>query len=274
MELHKCLNDADRQDKEAANRMVQAQYNELDARGLSNSPPLNIGSIGSKPNSSEDHVEYMKEYEAAYAKERNRILQQEKDLAFDSRCRANATALEQRVDQILHEFRRQDEDMFENQPPRSGHGGQQHQRFVGDHYLSNVDLIPKTALWRVAKQTPKGSHLHNHFNACLPASFLLDQAAQMPRMYIMGDRSLNPANLKMCQIQFSIKSEESEKDEPGPENIFSQDYESGCLWSMKLSEFLGQSKDRFNGLEPMEWLRTKVEFDEEEVHGPEQTQRG
>ncbi|EFY90585.1 adenosine deaminase [Metarhizium acridum CQMa 102] len=274
MELHKFLNDADRQDKEAASRMVQAQYDDLDARGLSNSPPLDIGSIGPKPNSSEDPVEYMKEYEAAYAKERSRILRQEKDLDFDSRCRANATALEQRVDQILHECRRQDEQMFENQPPRLGHGGQQHQRFAGDHYLSNVDLIPKTALWRVAKQIPKGSHLHNHFNACLPSSFLLDQAAQMPRMHIMGDRSLNPFNLEMCQIQFSIKSEESEKAGPGPENIFSQDNKSGCHWSMKLSEFLGQSKDRFNGLEPMEWLRTKVEFDEEEVHGPEQTQRG
>ncbi|KHN95945.1 adenosine deaminase [Metarhizium album ARSEF 1941] len=258
--------------------MVQAQYDDLAARCINYSPPPDIDSIGPKATGSEDPITFMKghlkEVEEAYAMERKRLLQQEKDLDFTSRCCANATEREQLVDQMFRDFRERDEQMFKSQPPRPGHGGQQHHRFSGDHYLSNVDLIPKTALYHVAKQFPKGAHLHVHFNACLPPSFLLDLAAKMDRMFITGDVALTPANLQKCQIQFSIKSEEDEKVVSGPKKIFSEDCNGDRGWSMKLSKFLEQSKDHFSGLEPMKWLQTKVEFDEEEAHDLPQTVEG
>jgi adenosine deaminase CECR1 len=286
MSLHHKLVEADRQDKAAANLIVRAQYDDLAQRASENASdsdfePLDPGSVGSQDFHGADLVKHMdahrEQYEKDYMEKRARFSQQAKELDFDARCRAQATEKERQADKILNALRRQDQkDVYFAAQPRLGHAEQEHRRVPGDHFLSNVGLINQTALLRVAREFPKGAHLHNHFNASLPPKFLLEIAAAEERMFINSDLPLLPdnnfANLDRCAIQFSIRPEGDETNGSDSGDLFSRDYVPKQF--MKFSEFLQQTKECFNGLEPMEWLEKKLVFHEDETHGLLQTAAG
>jgi hypothetical protein len=97
--------------------------------------------------------------------------------------------------------------------PRKGYGGQRHPVFFGDHFLSNVEYIERTKLFKIAKAMPKAAHLHIHFNANLDPAFLLNIAYSQPRMFVTSDLPLiSEANVDLCEIQFCIVSEANERD--------------------------------------------------------------
>ncbi|TWU74998.1 hypothetical protein ED733_005931 [Metarhizium rileyi] len=278
MEFHKSPADADADcdDEASAKLMVNHQHVDPVNPSSGRSTPIHNSFTEVEVVRLEDRVTLeahnMEHLVEAYRKKRSSVLQGEKARDFDFECRVEATPIEIQVDSILHKLRKEDEKMFEEEKPRKGNGGQEHPRFAGDHYLSNVDLIQKSNLFRVARHLPKGSHLHIHFNACLPPRFLLDIAAGMDRMFITGNVPLTPENLDRCQIEFSIKSKDDENDEPAPINMFPSDHKG--RWCMKFGTFLTLSENHFDGLKPMDWVVKKVEFQEEEAYGPLQTAAG
>ena len=208
---------------------------------------------------------------------RHQILSQEKTLDFDFRCRVRATDLEKSVDAIIQRLKTNDViNVYDAAERREGFGGQEHKRFPGDHFLSNVDLIDKTALFDVAKRMPKGGHLHIHFNACLRPHVLLDIAKEMGRMCITSDLPLVPdddyANYEKCEIQFSLRSPDDQEPE---DDLFSRAYRSRR--AMKLSEFLKRFPHEYGkgqGSEADEWLLGKLVFQDEEAHNRFQTASG
>lgn len=208
-----------------------------------------------------------------YFSYRQKLAEHEDSIAFDSRCRARATELEQRVDAILHRLRCRDASrVYGSAKPRRGHAGQMHPRFAGDHFLSNVDLIDQTALFDVAHRMPKGTHLHIHFNACLPPKALLDIAKGMDRMFVTSDLPLisdsDFENFDKCELQFSILSPEKEK----PGDIFSSSYQA--RQTMKLSAFLQRFSQYYSRATVDQWLLAKLLFEEQETHGLLQTSLG
>ncbi|KAJ2898007.1 hypothetical protein MKZ38_004225 [Zalerion maritima] len=93
--------------------------------------------------------------------------------------------------------------------PLTGYKDQKHPRFVGDHFLTNLNWINSNSkVFKVAKKMPKGAHLHVHFNACLPESFLLDlamQKEQLKYMYIRTKVPLtSPEAFQEREIQFQM----------------------------------------------------------------------
>ncbi|KAH6609902.1 hypothetical protein Trco_003248, partial [Trichoderma cornu-damae] len=218
---------------------------------------------------------------AEYDKMRRLLVEREEALSFDARCRARATDKERRVDAIVRRMRRRDDArVFSCADPRRGHQGQLHPRFAGDHFLSNVDLINQTALFRIASRMPKGAHLHIHFNACLPPKVLLDIAKGMDRMFITSNLPLvrqgegegededEFENFDKCEIQFSILSPENE--DPG--NLFRAEYRP--RQTMKFSDFLGQFSRHYPRADVDRWLLEKLTFEELEAHHPFQTASG
>jgi adenosine deaminase CECR1 len=199
----------------------------------------------------------------------------ESRLSFDYRCRQRATLLEQRADAIIHKLRRLDDEcIYAAAAPRMGYADQMHQRFAGDHFLSNANLISKTALFDVARRMPKGGHLHIHFNACLPPEVLLGIAKTMERMFIMSSMSLLPdddfKSYQLCELQFSIMSEDREARTAG--DLFSREYQP---WgAMRLSDFLERLEKESDSIDVNEWLYEKLVFGEMEAHGPLQTASG
>lgn len=211
--------------------------------------------------------------DAEYDVLRSRFVQVEQGLSFDSTCRARATPLERKVDAIIHGLRQQDRDeIYGAAKPRQGYARQTHPRSEGDHFLSNRNLIAQTKLFRVLQRMPKGTHLHIHYNACLPPATLLAIAKGMDRMYITSNLPLSSHDdffsYDKCELQFSIRSQDAEK----PGNLFSPNYQP--QQTMKFADFLNHFPRHYRRATVDDWLRQKLIFQEEEAHGMLQTAAG
>lgn len=251
-------------DATAAKRLVDAH----EANILSLDPKAGIDSWHTANDSPDKQSAFSdaKEYFAS----RDRLLALEKTLDFDYQCRIEATPLESRVDEIIRYLRRRDaEEVYSRAETTTDELGQQHPRFAGDHFLSNVDLISKTRLFKVAKQMPKGSHLHIHFNSCLLPNVLLDIAKGMDRMFITSTLPLvSRDNLQNTEIQFSMLR--PGKDTPG--DMFRASHQTGQ--TMLFRDFLDQFPKHFDGQSPDSWLQNKIVFSEAEAHNHLQTAAG
>jgi hypothetical protein len=148
--------------------------------------------------------------EPEYFGDRAEIIRRGQQLAFDHTLTETASATERKAKELLEMVRRNDDVAFYSvAEPLQGYRGQKHRRFAGDHFLTNVNLLDQTALFKVATQMPKGAHLHIHFNSTLLPHVLLDIAQGMEQMYISSDKPLTSAdNLDTCEIQFLMKSED------------------------------------------------------------------
>lgn len=284
-ETEKCSQHGDYDcDQAAAREIIKAYDSEIDrrqqregdgnqARGVIYGLHLNSSTVSSVTNV------------ADYEQLRAEVVSRENELSFDAQIRSGAMHEEHRVDDIIRKVRQEDERLFSGQKSREGYHGQKHPRFAGDHFLSNVDLIGETGLFKIASMLPKGAHLHNHFNACLPPRVLLDIAKGMNRMFIMSSHALvcnekegenKFENFDMCKIQFSIKK----PDHENPGNLFSSDYRA---WqTMKFTEFLTQFPTHYTradaGTDDVtkadKWLLNKLTFHEQEAYDPLQTASG
>ncbi|CAI6090301.1 unnamed protein product [Clonostachys chloroleuca] len=211
-----------------------------------------------------------------YYKARRQMLDMDRAVGFDHKCRSRASRLEEEVDKIIQSLKNQDcTEVYGKAPARTGFGGQLHKRIPGDHFLSNVDLIGQTEIFNIARRMPKGSHLHIHFNACLQPQVLLNIAKDMERMCISSDLPLvsgnHYENFDRCEIQFSIKAVGCATQG----NLFSSNYEAR-QW-MKFSEFLRLFPSKYRktkNANAMKWLASKLVFQDEEAHNCLQTAEG
>lgn len=267
-------------DKAAAREIIKAHDSEIHRRRPKNGHgdgtgdgtydlPLDYNTISSIPDV------------ADYEKLRAQVVSREDELSFDARVRSRADDMERRVDEIIRNVRLKDEKLFSGQVSRKGYHGQQHPRFAGDHFLSNVDLIGETDLFTIASMLPKGAHLHNHFNACLPPHVLLDIAKGMDRMFISSNLPLickeegekKFENFDMCEIQFSILT--PDKENAG--DLFSSSYKP--RQTMRFAEFLNHFSTYYtradagtdDEMKADKWLLNKLTFHEQEAYDPLQT---
>jgi adenosine deaminase len=184
-------------------------------------------------------------------------------------------------------------DPGENQK-RSGYRGQKHPVAYGDHFLSNVDYISRTKLFKIAQAMPKAAHLHIHFNANLEPAFLLEIAQHQQQMFISSDIPLNNReNFDLCEIQFSITPENEVRAVlDGQDNWFAEPFGKEGRMRMRFTDFLAQFDKRCRVVVPeqwqelndryqmtgkspaMHWLEDKLVFHEEEAHGVHQTPKG
>lgn len=155
------------------------------------------------------------EVDGDYEQDRNEMMRRGDSLAFDYRLTCEASREERDANERLEIVKWNDQIIFyDSATPREGFGGQKHPRFPGDHFLSNADLLEQTALFKIAREMPKGAHLHIHFNACLLPHVLLDIAETMDSMYISSNLPLiSEKNLNACEIQFLIRNIQDVKKE-------------------------------------------------------------
>jgi adenosine deaminase CECR1 len=218
-----------------------------------------------------------------YKESRQNAIRIEASMGFEFAYEERATAAEKKANKILQRIKEHDLKVYEDAGKRTDSLGQLHPRFYGDHFLSNVELIEKTRLFRLCQAMPKGAHLHIHFNANLHPSFLLGVAAKMNRMYIWSSKALtDKAAFDQCRIQFSILSESSlnEKNSTsaGTVNIFQRAYDSypnrdaGGGWMLFKS--FRESFPKSTKMDVDRWLQSKLVFHEEETHNSLQTAAG
>ena len=237
--------------------------------------------------------------EAEYNVARAALIQAEKATAFDAQVIATASEIEKKASKIVRGIRNYDWDNTYKMPPSSKRvdedGNIRVENAAGEHFLSNVDLINKTELFKVARKMPKGAHLHVHFNSCLPPKFLIREARKLPdTMWICSSRPLiNDAEFRNCRIQFNVFNADGvaaankkldidqKASRSSDTNIFTANY-LPMRW-MKYQDFISQfdwtdyrdGGRRYHGINGVEdWLERKMVFSAEEAYGVRQTSRG
>lgn len=238
-----------------------------------------------------------------YQKARRDVTRMEQALAFDFVCFTNAGEKEREANAILQLLRQRDKDLFEKASPWNGYQNQSHKRHPSDHHLTNLDLVEKTQIFRVARRMPKGAHLHIHFNSCLEASFLLGLAKDQEKMDIGSNRPLvSTDDLYECEIQFTIRGELGGRAGVPPEtplkraptrkvignppkppvlvNLFdkekfdqSEEPADKIRW-MSYKDFRDEFPDKFPGEDLDKWLEEKLVYSADEAHGVHQTAEG
>ncbi|KAF5879502.1 putative adenosine amp deaminase protein [Botrytis fragariae] len=211
----------------------------------------------------------------------------ERRTAFDAKAEELASEVEKKAAKIVQRIRNYD---WENTHGKSvdAKGLATEKRAQGEHFLGNVDLINDTKLLEIAKRMPKGAHLHIHFNSCLPAQFLIQQARDIDAMYIRSTLPLTSReNYTASRISFMVmtpheathvKGEEKETYVPLGD-ITDIDYVSNRWMPYKQFQrqfnFVDENDARLSGTTGAEiWLERKMLISEDEAHGCSQTGRG
>ncbi|RDL39589.1 uncharacterized protein BP5553_03929 [Venustampulla echinocandica] len=226
---------------------------------------------------------------AAYDKARGDLLSTEADRAFDAEATLFSTKTEQEAAALVRKIR--DYDWFETygrSHDAQGHPtGKRVER--GEHFLGNVDTIDKTELIRVARRMPKGAHLHIHFNSCLPAKFLIQQARDIDAMYIRSTIPLTTQeNFAKSRISFMVMTKHEAthpRNTAGDKayhplgNVWEEDYICNTWMPYKDFQrhfkFVEENGHELEGTSGAEaWLERKMIISEEEAHGTHQTGHG
>jgi adenosine deaminase CECR1 len=221
----------------------------------------------------------------AYGKALENLQAAEKAIAFDAEVTASSSSIEKQAAVLVRKLKAYDWEHTYG-PLRDAQSGR---RTEGEHFLGNVDLINQTELIKVAKRMPKGAHLHIHFNACLPARFLIQQARDIDAMYIRSDLPLTTdENWEACRISFMVMTLDEAthtKDANGVKtyvplgDVWDENYEPNRWMSYKKFQRHFKYTDRSghvlrntHGAET--WLEQKMIISEEEAHNVHQSSKG
>ncbi|KAI1839236.1 hypothetical protein JX266_014553, partial [Neoarthrinium moseri] len=101
-----------------------------------------------------------RDLESEYFQDRDEVVNRGLSIGFDYALTEGVSVEEKHAGKLLDIARRNDKLAYHGDEKLEGYGGQMHRRFAGDHYLTNAGLMESTALFHVARQTPKGAHLH------------------------------------------------------------------------------------------------------------------
>lgn len=228
------------------------------------------------------------ETEEAYDKAREVLEAAEKSRAFDAEAISASSDVEKQANDLVQKIKIYDQNNTYGLHT-DDKGNTTRNRGPGHHFLGNIDLINESWLMKVARQMPKGAHLHIHFNSCLPASFLIQQARDIEAMYIRSSVPLTTqANMALSRISFMVLTPYDAthpKDDDGIEkhvplgNVFHKNYVSSAWMPYKqfqeefdLVDEHGRVLSKTAGAEV--WLEGKLLISEEEAHNIRQTTKG
>ncbi|TVY83644.1 Adenosine deaminase 2-A [Lachnellula suecica] len=226
--------------------------------------------------------------EEAYTKALEELKLAESSRAFDAEVIGRASKVEKEAAALVQKIKAFDWDNTYGKS-HDAQGLPTGKRTEGEHFLGNVDLINKTKLMQVAKRMPKGAHLHIHFNSCLPARFLIQQARDIDAMYIRSTLPLtSPENMAASRISFMVMTPHEATHVKNADGV--EEYVPlGNVWDVKYVcnnwmpykkfqrhfNFVSASGQVLKGTSGAEtWLESKMAISEDEAHGVHQTGRG
>lgn len=155
-----------------------------------------------------------------YVQDRQKLLEDEGFMAWDSLMRKDTSHDEEKAGQIIWGLREYERSVtFGNNASEAIPGPDT--RDMGGQFLTNkVWIETRSLLFEIAKAVPKGALLHLHFNAELYPEMLLEKARDMPNMYIRSIRPLlTLEDLDLTEMVYNILPEGTHSA-----NIFSEDY--------------------------------------------------
>ncbi|KAL9085340.1 MAG: hypothetical protein Q9165_007631 [Trypethelium subeluteriae] len=216
-----------------------------------------------------------REYQNQYSEERLRLLEAEQASSWDSKARLEASDVEMEAAAIvrtIREMERDDPTLFGNQAGESIPDSET--RDMGGQFLTNKNRIEQSKIYSIAREMPKGGHLHIHFNSELHPNILLQRAKDMDTMFIRSIRPLlEEDHLDETEVVFNVLQAETKSS-----TVFAPNYNpdhrapNSNPW-MKFKDFCIEFREKFNS-DPLDWVRSKAALNEDEVYKEGQTLNG
>ncbi|KAF2137491.1 uncharacterized protein K452DRAFT_235853 [Aplosporella prunicola CBS 121167] len=209
-----------------------------------------------------------------YDNEREELLQEQTD-SWDSRAKRSASDDEKKAAEIVRRIREHERDnLFGNKASELIPGPKT--RDMGGQFLTNMDRIHESHLFKITARMPKGAHLHQHFNSELPVTLLLERARNMEdNMYIRSTQPLlQEEDYYKAEIVFNVLPADTPEADPFASS-YNPEWKSGQNnpW-MKWKTFRNEFAQRRNGGDAEPWVKGKMILGEDEVYGKEQTVNG
>ena len=157
----------------------------------------------------------------SYLAERQQLVAQEVEQSWDQPARQSASEAEKRAAAVIARIREHERrNLFGNLPGEAVPGPETAD--MGGRFLPNIERIEQSRVYAIAKDMPKGCHLHIHFNAELPPELLLLKAREVPEtMFVRCTQPLLcAADLIQAEIVFEVKPRTTPIVD-----IFSKDYD-------------------------------------------------
>ncbi|KAK3617249.1 hypothetical protein LTR22_026797 [Elasticomyces elasticus] len=230
----------------------------------------------------EDATELTYQYRSA----QEHLLADEETKAWYAGAKKRASANETEAGDVLSKIRESERikpTLFGNLASETVPGSDT--RDMGGRFLANKSRIDKSQLFQIARQMPKGCHLHIHFNSELPPEILLPHArspAMHDTMFVRTTRPMcNARDFVSAEIVFHVLPKETEKG-----NCFKPDYNPDLkdqdsspwmLWADFQKAFPSgvECEDRAEGLNDAEcWAREKMVVTLHDVYDAQQTHNG
>ena len=212
-----------------------------------------------------------------YAEERKRLIEAEEASSWDAKAKLEASEVEREAAAIVFRIReseRDDPKLFGNQASEAIPGTET--RDMGGQFLTNLDRIEQSKLYRIAREMPKGCHLHIHLNSELHPDVLLQRAQELDTMFIRSTRPLlDKRDLDETEIVLNVL-----KAGTRCSDIFKPGYNPECKaadcnpW-MKFKDFCEEFRQKFRpDLDPLSWITKKAALGEDDVYRDDQTLNG
>ena len=216
-----------------------------------------------------------KDLQKQYSEDRQNLLEAEQAIAWDSKAKSEASEIEKEAAAIVRTIRekeRDDPDLFGN---RAGEAVPETKtRDMGGQFLTNKRRIEQSKLYRIARNMPKGCHLHIHFNSELHPNILLQRAQELDTMYIRSIRPLlEQRDLDEAEVVFNVLEAGTKSS-----NIFKASYNpehkapNSNPW-MKFKDFCTEFQRVFEK-DALVWIQGKAALGEDDVYREDQTLNG
>ncbi|KAK7606697.1 hypothetical protein JOL62DRAFT_586335 [Phyllosticta paracitricarpa] len=213
-----------------------------------------------------------------YQTTREELLKDLEPRCWDYTARTNASEVEQKAAKIVQRIREDERiNLFGNVPSEAIPGPTA--RDMGGQFLTNKSRIEESKLFDIAKQMPKGAHLHAHFNAELDVSDLLKRARDLDTMFIRATRPLlEPQDYLETEMVFTVLPTDHPEADPFS-NDYNPDWKSPgsnpwVKWKAFQAKFLEKRPTNLGDMDAETWVWGKMVLGEEEVYGTKQTLNG
>ena len=147
-------------------------------------------------------------------------------------------------------------------------------RDMGGQFLTNINRIERSKIFYIAKQMPKGSHLHLHFNAELHPKKAVERARDLDTMFVRSTRPLlKQSDFQETEMVFDVLPANTDCADIFTENYNPEFKAAGSKPWMKWKTFIDRFSVVYDG-DPETWISGKMVLSEGETYGMHQTLNG
>jgi adenosine deaminase CECR1 len=211
--------------------------------------------------------------QADYRERRALLVDDEESSAWYQRAKQNASSTELEAAKIVWKIREDERGSLYGDKASEAVPGP-HTRDMGGQFLTNIKRIERSKIFYIAKNMPKGAHLHLHFNAELHPKRSVERAREQETMFVRSTRPLlKHLDFQTAEMVFDVLPADTDTADIFSENYNPEFKAPGCRPWMRWKDFCENFAHVYDG-DPETWIAGKMVLSEHEAYGTNQTLNG